>query len=95
LVAAFEPRDGDYRDAEMVGDGGWGEAFGLPGRPQVAVVVNGAGPGEQSEDFAGDGSFEKPQNLFFGAKARGDKPRHGRQTVTKALKPATSKSNPL
>jgi hypothetical protein len=42
----------------MVGDGGEGEVFGLPGGPQVAVVVDGAGAGEVSEDFAGDGSFE-------------------------------------
>ena len=33
LVSAFEPRDGDYRNAEVLGDGGQGEAFGLPGRP--------------------------------------------------------------
>ena len=39
----------------------------MPGGPQIAVVVDGAGPDEQSEDFAGDGSFEKSQNLFFGA----------------------------
>ena len=64
-MSAFEPRDGDNRDAEVVGDGGQGEVFGLPGRPEVAVVVDGACPGEQSEDFAGDGAFEKSQNLFL------------------------------
>jgi hypothetical protein len=67
LVSAFQARDGDERDAEMVGDVGEGEVFGLPGGPQIAVVVDGAGPGELSLDFAGDGAFEQPQNLFFGA----------------------------
>jgi Phage integrase family len=67
LVSAFEPRDGDYWDGEMGGDGGQGEVFGLPGGPQVAVVVNRAGSGEESENFAGDGAFEQPQDLFLGA----------------------------
>ena len=58
LVSAFEPRDGDEGDAEMSGDGGQGDVFGLSGRPQVAVVVDRGGPGQQSEYFAGDGSFE-------------------------------------
>ena len=58
LVSAFEPRDGDYWNAEMVGDGGQGEVSGLPSRPQVAVVVDRGGSGQQSEDFADDGSFE-------------------------------------
>jgi len=40
LVSAFESRDGDERDAEMGGDGGQGEVFGLSGRPQVAVFVD-------------------------------------------------------
>ena len=39
LVSAFEPRDGDDWDAEMGGDGGQGEVFGLSGRPQVSVVI--------------------------------------------------------
>lgn len=39
----------------------------MPGWPQVAVVINETGPSEQSEDLAGVGSFEQPQNLFFGA----------------------------
>lgn len=65
LVSAFEARDGDERDAEVVGDGGEGEVFGLSGGPQVTVVVDGSGPGEQSEHFADDRAFEQPQNLFF------------------------------
>jgi hypothetical protein len=36
LVSAFESGDGDDRDAEMSGDGGQGDVFGLPGGPQVA-----------------------------------------------------------
>ncbi len=32
LVSAFEPRDGDYRDAEVLSNDGQGEVFGLPGR---------------------------------------------------------------
>ena len=58
LVSAFESRDGDDRDAEMSGDGGQGDVFGLSGRPQVAVVVDRSGSSQQSEHFAGDGSFE-------------------------------------
>jgi hypothetical protein len=58
LASAFEPRDGDYRDAEMGGDGGQGEVFGLSGSPQVAVVVDRSGSGQESEYFAGDGPFE-------------------------------------
>jgi len=61
LVSAFQARDGDERDAEMVGDVGEGEVFGLSGGPQIAVVVDGAGPGELSVDLAGDGAFEQPQ----------------------------------
>jgi hypothetical protein len=67
LVSAFEPRDGDEWDAKLVGDGGQGDVFGLPGRSEVAVVVDRTGPGEQSEDFAGDGSFQQPQDVFLGA----------------------------
>jgi transposase InsO family protein len=40
LVSAFEPRDGDQWDAEMGGDGGQGEVFGLSGSPQIAVVAS-------------------------------------------------------
>jgi hypothetical protein len=40
------------------GDGGQGDVFGLSGGPQVAVVVDRGGSGQQSEDLAGDGSFE-------------------------------------
>src|SRR4029077_10728688 len=58
LMSAFEPRDGDDRDAKVMGAGGQGEFFGLPGRPEVVVVVDWAGTGKQSENFAGDGSFE-------------------------------------
>ena len=48
----------------MGGDGGQGS---LSGRPQVAVVVDWGALSQQSEYFAGDGSFEQPQNLLFGA----------------------------
>ena len=41
--------------------------FSLPGRPKVGGVVDRTGPGEESEDFAGDGSFEQSQDLFLGA----------------------------
>jgi hypothetical protein len=47
LVCAFEPRDRDYRHAEVVGDGGQGDALGLSDGPEVAVVVDGAGTGER------------------------------------------------
>ena len=67
LVSAFEPRDGDQRDAEVVGDDGEGDVLSLPGRPKVSGVVDRTGPGEESEDFAGDGSFEHSQDLFLGA----------------------------
>jgi hypothetical protein len=63
FVSAFKPRD-DW-NTEMSGDGGQGDVFGLPGRPEVGVVVDQMGPGQQSEYFAGDGSFEQPQNLFL------------------------------
>ena len=39
-MSAFEPRDGDQWDAEMGGDGGQGEVFGLSGSPQIAVVAS-------------------------------------------------------
>ena len=58
LVSGFESRDGDDRDAQMSGDGGQGEVFGLPGRPQVTVVVDRSGSSQQSEHFAGDSPFE-------------------------------------
>ena len=51
LVSAFEPRDGDYRDAEVVGDDGEGDVLGLPGGPQVGVVVDWTSPGEESKDL--------------------------------------------
>ncbi|MCW2649568.1 MAG: hypothetical protein JWR32_544 [Mycobacterium sp.] len=42
----------------MVGDGGEGEVFGMPGRPEVAVVVDWVRSGDNSKDFAGDRPFE-------------------------------------
>ncbi len=45
MVSAFKSRDGDYWDAEMVGDGREGDVFGLSGRPEVAVVVDRVGAG--------------------------------------------------
>jgi hypothetical protein len=36
-------------------------------RSKVGVVVNWTCPGEESEDFAGDGAFEQSQDLFLGA----------------------------
>ena len=38
----------------------------MPGRPKVGVVVGRTGPGEESEDFAGNDSFEQSQDLFLG-----------------------------
>ena len=32
LASAFESGDGDYRDAEVVGDDGEGDVLGLPSR---------------------------------------------------------------
>lgn len=58
LVSAFEPRDGDDWDAEMRGDGGQGDVFGLSSGPQVTVVVDQDGSSQRSKYFAGDGSFE-------------------------------------
>ena len=42
LVSTFEPRDGDQRDAEVVGDDGE-VMFGLPGLPKVSGVVDRTG----------------------------------------------------
>jgi hypothetical protein len=67
LFSAFESGDGDYRDAEVVGDHGEGDVLGLAGRPKIGVVVDWIGPGEESEDLAGDGAFEQSQDLFLGA----------------------------
>ena len=67
LVSAFQPRDGDQRDAEVIGDHGDGDVPGFPGGPKVGVVVDRASPGEESENFTRDGSIEQSQDLFLGA----------------------------
>jgi hypothetical protein len=65
LFSAFESGDGDYRDAEVVGDHGEGDVLGLPGRPKVGVVVDRTGPGEESEDLAGEARLSSRRISFL------------------------------
>src|SRR3712207_1033306 len=68
VVASESALDGgDVRgpDAEVVGDGGQGEVFGLSSGSEVVPLRDRAGLGEVAVDLADDGAFELSQDLLL------------------------------